>query len=57
MLHPIGQRDIIRGLDIYDCLRHTLHGASLSGIRVGSGLRAQGSGKNAGRVVEILLEP
>ena len=32
MLHPIGQRDVIRGLDIDHLLRHTLHGASLSAV-------------------------
>ena len=29
MLHPIGQRHVIRGLDIHHLLRYTLHGALL----------------------------
>ncbi len=45
VLHPIGQRHVIRGLDIDDLLRHTLHGASLS--KIGNQGSAQGSGLKA----------
>ena len=44
VLHPVGQRDVIRGLDIDDLLRHTLHGASLSAIRSAQGSAVQLSG-------------
>jgi hypothetical protein len=54
VLHPIGQRHVIRGLDIDDLLRHTLHGASLSENQIGSGLRAQGSGKTFEHALEAL---
>ena len=44
VLHPVGQRDVIRGLDIDNLLRHTLHGASLSESG-GSGSRLRASGQ------------
>jgi hypothetical protein len=56
VLHPIGQRHVIRRLDVHDLLRHTLHGASLSELRSAQGSRhtAQGSGKTFESALEAL---